>query len=133
MRNHILVIVSDCSRSEMIWIDARRIVATVKNMLLFRDWSFQQFPCDSMSTKSLCMGIIPDKSVMMFRVFVGYPGTNPKPTSAKFWIERVKRSNFIHLAPKAFFEWCLNKVPMNVSLHIPMISSVGTISREVRL
>lgn len=98
-QNHIFAIIFVCSWVGMVWVNARRIVAIMKET--FTAWyrAFNQFPCNTMSAGR--SSPIPYASVLTTGT-IRNAASSPNPTTAKTRSRRVNRAILINLIPKAF-------------------------------
>lgn len=74
--NHIFVVVKSCSKKEVIWVNARRVIAFMKNAEFVWNFPIMNFPGKSVCRNGL-IGIVPSapnrKLTMTKMEFVSFP------------------------------------------------------------
>lgn len=126
--HHIPAIIGVCSWAGMGRINARWVIATVKQSFSFW-YSFfvNQFPRDTVRSQSAFVVRSPDNSVsILLRC------SSPEPALSERWLSRMYWPIFIDLIPKSFLYWNLDELAFAVYLHAMDFTLHGLQSKEVR-
>lgn len=98
--NHIVGVLLKGSKEQMVRIGAWRIIAFVKNIHSFWNWSKVEYPRNTMGTNMPLSSITPSHTWII--PFAGFFPSRPLPAWTEFWSMFWNWTVFIYLCPKSF-------------------------------